>query len=80
MEIIAIIVAGLIGWQNATFGKRELQVIALVVAGWTAVTTAAAVPYLTLGALVFDLFYHTVVVAVPYAVGALVRRISQSRR
>ena len=80
MEIIAILVAGLIGWQNATFGKRELQVIALVVAGWTAVTTAAAVPYLTLDALVFGLFYHTVVVAVPYAVGALARRISQSRR
>ena len=80
MEIIAIIVAGLVGWQNATFGKRELQVIALVVAGWTAVTTAAAVPYLTLEALMFDLFYHSVVVTVPYAVGALARRLSQRRR
>jgi len=30
MEIIAIIVAGLVGWQNGTLGKRELQIIALV--------------------------------------------------
>jgi hypothetical protein len=80
VEIIAIIIAGLVGWQNGTFGKRELQIIALVVAGWTAVTTAAAVPYLTLEALVFDLFYHSVVVAVPYAVGALVHRLSRTRR
>ena len=80
MEIIAIIVSGLIGWQNGTFGQRELQVMAIVVAGWTAVTTAAAVPYLTLEALVFDLFYHSVVVAVPYAVGALVHRLSRTRR
>jgi len=79
MEIIAIIVAGLIGWQNATFGKRELQVIALVVGGWTAVTTAAAVPYLTFEALVFDLFYHSVVVTVPYVVGALARRLTRRR-
>jgi hypothetical protein len=80
MEIIAIIVAGLIGWQNGTFGQRELQVIALVVAGWTAVTTVAMVPYLTIEALVLDLFYHTVVVAVPYAVGALANRLSRRRR
>ena len=80
MEIIAILVAGLIGWQNGTFGKRELQVIAIVVAGWTAVTTAAAVPYLTIEALVSDLFYHSVVVTVPYVVGVLVHRLSRRRR
>jgi hypothetical protein len=80
VEIIAIIVAGLIGWQNGTFGKRELQIIALVVGGWTAVTTAAAVPYLTLEGFVFDLFYHSVVVGVPYAVGALAQRLSRTRR
>ena len=79
MEIIAILIAGLVGWQNGTFGKRELQIIALVVCGWTAVTTAAQVPYLTLEGLVFDLFYHTIVVAVPYAVGALAHRLLQRR-
>jgi hypothetical protein len=80
MEFIAIFVAGLVGWQNGTFGTRELQIIAIVVGGWTAVTTAAQVPYLTIEGLVFDLFYHTVVVAVPYAVGALAHRLAQRRR
>jgi hypothetical protein len=80
MEFIAIIVAALIGWQNGTFGTRELKVIGLVVAGWTAGTTAAAVPYLTLERFVFDLLYHAVVVAVPYAVGALAHRLFRRRR
>jgi hypothetical protein len=80
MEIIAILIAGLVGWQNGTFGKRDIQIIALVVVGWTAVTTAAQVPYLTLEGLVLDLFLHTVVVAVPYAVGALANRLARRRR
>lgn len=79
MEFIAIIVAGLIGWQNGTFGKRELQVIALVVAGWTAGTTAAAVPYLTLEGFAADLLYHAIVIAVPYALGALAHRLFRRR-
>ena len=80
MELIAIIVAGLIGWKVGAFGPRELKGVALVVAGWTAVTTAASVPYLTLDAFLFSLFYHAVVVAVPYSVGALLQRLSQRRR
>jgi hypothetical protein len=80
MELIAILVGGLLGWQNGTFGKRELQVIALVVAGWTAVMTAAAVPYLTLGGFLTTLVYHTVVVTVPYAVGALAKRLTGRAR
>ena len=79
MEFIAIIVAGLLGWQNGGIGKRELQIIALVVVGWSAVTSAAAVPYLTLGGLLYDLFYHAVVVTVPYVVVALARRLSKHR-
>ena len=54
--------------------------MALVVAGWTAVMTAASVPYLTLGGFLTTLLYNTVVVTVPYAVGALARRLSQRRR
>ena len=80
MEIIAILVAALIGWQNGTFGKRELQVIGLVVAGWTAGTTAAAVPYLTFGGFVVDLIYHTVAVTVPYTLGVLAHRLLRKRR
>lgn len=80
MEIIAILVAALVGWQNGAFGKREWQGIGLVVAGWTAVTTAAAVPYLSLEGFFTDLFYHAVVVTVPYALGVLTRRLVRRRR
>ena len=80
MEIIVILVGGLLGWQHGKLGRRELQIMALVVAGWTAVITAASVPYLTLGGFLTTLLYNTVVVTVPYAVGALARRLSQRRR
>jgi len=79
VDLIAIIVAGLFGWQNGRLGKRELQIIGIVVVGWSAVTSVASVPYLTLGSLGFDLFYHAVVVAVPYLVGALARRVVRGR-
>jgi hypothetical protein len=79
MELIAIIVAGVLGWQHGRLGTRELKIIALVVVGWSAVTSAASVPYLTLGSLAFDLFFHAVVVAVPYGVGALARRVAERR-
>jgi hypothetical protein len=75
MEIIAIIVSAVLGWQHASLGAREVKVIALVVAGWTAVTTAASVPYLTFDRFVFSLIWHTVVIAVPYGVTALARKI-----
>ncbi|WP_305097354.1 hypothetical protein [Croceibacterium aestuarii] len=74
MELIAIIIAAVLGWQHASFGKREVQVMALVVAGWTAVTTAASVPYLTTGSFVFSLLLHTAVVVVPYGIAALARK------
>ncbi len=54
--------------------------VALVVAGWTAGTTAAAVPYLTVEGFVFDLLFHTAVVTVPYVFGALVHRIVRRPR
>lgn len=79
MELIAVIVGGILGWQHGTFGAREVKVIALVVAGWTAVTTAASVPYLTLEGFVISLAWHTVVVTVPYALGALAKRLLSRR-
>ena len=80
MELIAILVGGLLGWQHGTFGKRELQIMGLVVAGWTAVLTATSVPYLTIEGFAYTLLYHAVVVTVPYALGALARRLSRHRR
>ena len=54
--------------------------MALVVAGWTAVVTAASVPYLTLTGFLAALAYNTVVVTVPYAAGAAAKRIAGRRR
>ena len=79
MELFFAIIAGILGWQHGTLGAREVKAIAIVVAGWTAVTTAASVPYLTLESFVVSLGWHTVVVAVPYALGALVKRVSGRR-
>jgi hypothetical protein len=80
MELIAIIVAGLLGWQHGTFGRRELRIMALVVIGWSAVTSAASVPYLTLESRGVGLLYHARIVTGPYALGALARRVSGRRR
>ena len=80
MEFIVILVGGLLGWRHGTFGKRELQIMALVAAGWTAVLTAASVPYLTLGGFLSTLVYTAVVVSVPYALGALANRLAARRR
>ena len=80
MELIVILVGGLLGWQHGTFGRRELQFMGLVAAGWTAVLTAASVTYLTLGGFATTLAYTAVVTAVPYTVGALAKRLSRSRR
>ena len=80
MEIVVILVGALLGWQHGTFGRRELHIMALVVAGWTAVVTAASVPYLTLTGFLAALAYNTVVVTVPYAAGAAAKRIAGRRR
>jgi hypothetical protein len=80
MEFIAVIIAAILGWQHGTFGTREVKVIAIVVAGWTAVTTAASVPYLTIESFVTSLAWHTVVVAAPYALAALARRLIRRPR
>lgn len=79
MELIALIAGGALGWKHASFGKLELQIMALVVVGWTAVTTVASVPYLTLDGTLFSLAYHAVLVAVPYSAGALAKRLRGRR-
>jgi hypothetical protein len=79
MELIAVIIAVILGWQHGTLGAREAKAIAIVVAGWTAVTTAASVPYLTIESFVLSLAWHTAVVAVPYVVGALAKRLFSRR-
>ena len=80
MELIAVIIAAILGWQHGTVGAREAKVIAIVVAGWTAVTTAASIPYLTIENFLLSLAWHTAVVAVPYGLAVLARRLIRRRR
>lgn len=80
MELIAVIIAGILGWQHARLGAHEAKAMAIVVAGWTAVTTAASVPYLTVEGFVVSLAWHAVVVAVPYTIGALAKRLFRLRQ
>ncbi len=75
MELVAVIISAILGWQNGRLGVRELQVMALVAVGWTAVIAAASVPYLTIMGLLVSLVYHVAVVAVPYVVASLIRRV-----
>jgi hypothetical protein len=79
MELIAVIIGAILGWQHGTLGAREAKVIAIVVAGWTAVTTAASVPYLTIESFAFSLARHAAVVTVPYVLGALAKRLFTRR-
>ena len=80
MELAAILIAAIVGWQVARFGPREWKGIALVVVGWSAVLAVASVPYLTLGDLAVSLIYHALIVAGPYSLAALARRFSDRAR
>jgi hypothetical protein len=79
-ELTAIVVAAIAGWNIATVGKREIQGMALVVAGWTAVDTVAMVPYLSLEFFARNLANHAAVVAIPFVVAVLLRRLQMRSR
>ena len=79
MEIIAALMAALLGWQNARFERNELKALAIVVLGWTAVTTVAAIPNLSVAGIVGDLVLRTLVIAVPYSIAALAKRWRMKR-
>jgi uncharacterized membrane protein len=80
MEIIAVFIAGLLGWQVGTFGRKEVKAIAIVVIGWTTVTTLASVPYVSVDGVFVTLALRTLLIAVPYTVGMLLRRWRKRRR
>jgi hypothetical protein len=76
MEPIAAIVAAILGWKYRTLGAQEAKAIAIVVLGWTTVTTAASLPYFSPGGLLYVLVFRTLVVGGAYAAGALLGRLS----
>ena len=47
MEFVAVAIAAVLGWQVGTLGRKELKAIAIVVLGWTTVTTLASLPYVS---------------------------------
>jgi len=75
MELAAVIISAILGWRHAVLGRRELQVMALVVIGWTAVTTAASIPYLTIEGMALSLVFHAAAVAIPYILAMWLRHI-----
>ena len=80
MEFAAVIIAALLGWQVGTFGRKELKAIAIVVLGWTTVTTVASVPYVSVGGVLVTLAFRTALIVIPYTIGALPRRWRRSKR
>ena len=76
MEPIAAIVAVILGWKHRTLGTQEAKAISIVVVGWTAVTTAAALPSFSPVGLLYVLVFRALVVGGAYAAGVLLGRLS----
>jgi|GEM_PF-3111327 len=74
MELIAILISGIVGWQVARLGSRELKGIAVVVIGWTVAMMAASVFDLSVEAVLYTLVYNAALITVPYGIGVLLRR------
>ncbi|MGX7894028.1 hypothetical protein [Tsuneonella sp. HG222] len=75
MELAAVIISAILGWQHAVLGKREVQAMALVVLGWTAVVTAATITDLSLERTAVSLLLHAALVAVPYVAAMAIKRL-----
>jgi hypothetical protein len=80
MELIAVIIAALVGWQSGQFDARHLKGLAIAVLGWTAVTTVASLPYISVTGLLLVLAFRALVVGLPYAAGVGARRLRARRR
>ncbi len=80
LELTAVVVSAVLGWQSGRLGRRELKAIAIIVLGWTAVTTVASLPYVSLAGLVTALVFRTLLIAGPYTIAALAKRLGRGRR
>lgn len=77
IQLTAILIAAILGWQIGTIGLREIKGMALVVGGWTAVETVAMVPYLSAEPVLYNLANHAAVVCIPFAVAVGLRRLKR---
>jgi hypothetical protein len=80
LEIIAAVVSAVLGWQIGYVGRREVKAIAIVVLGWTAVTTVASLPYVSLTGLLVVLIWRTLLIGAPFTIAALAKRMQRRRR
>jgi sorbitol-specific phosphotransferase system component IIBC len=79
MEFVAVFIAAVLGWQVGTLGARELKAVAIVVLGWTTVTTLASLPYISVEGVLTVLAFRTLLIAVPYTLGMLLKRWRRGR-
>lgn len=80
MELIAPFIAALLGWKLGTLGLKELKAVAIVVLGWTTVTTLASLPYVTVEGVLYVLVVRALLIGVPYTLAALLMRWRRSTR
>ena len=80
LELAAAIVSAVLGWRSGRIGQREVKAIAIIVLGWTAVTTVASLPYVSLTSLVAVLIYRALLIGAPYTIAAVAKRLQHRRR
>ena len=80
LELAAAIVSAVLGWRSGRIGQREVKAIAIIVLGWTAVTTVASLPYVSLTSLVAVLIYRALLIGAPYTLAAVAKRLQHRRR
>jgi hypothetical protein len=80
MEFVAVFIAAVLGWQVGTLGAKEVKAIAIVVLGWTTVTTLASLPYVSVEGVLVVLAFRTFLIAAPYTIGMLLKRWRRSKR
>ena len=79
-DLIIAAVSAVLGWQSRRIGEREVKGMAIVVLGWTAVTTVASLGYIDVSGVLAVLVYRALLVAAPFTIAALVRRLRDRRR
>jgi hypothetical protein len=79
-ELIVAVVSAVLGWRLGRLGRREAKAVAIIVLGWTAVTTVASLPYVSLTGVLAVLAFRILLVGAPYTLAALANRLQRRRR
>jgi hypothetical protein len=79
-DIIIAAVSAVFGWQSGRIGAREVKAMAIVVLGWTAVTTVASLGYIDVSGILAVLVFRALLIVAPFTIAALARRLRDRRR